>query len=937
MLAAHIISVAAVAQTGRLLVGSMPLSEYSSLSLLPLPAASNQKFCTAVRLAPTVLAWAYVPTAAERGGNFAAFSGRLVDPATNAPFPGGIIPASRLPAVFAWRLATSRPAPGEPCLNPPAPPPTFSTAFYITGLDVDRDRLVLSENSFSTSYQIGQPNPADQTLTIDSAGVPLEFEISPPRDTFTQQTATWLTVQRPAGCCVTPSQVRLRFQPFGLIPNPYEAAFTVTPIGAIGSPRVVIARVSVSAPASHVTVDQTRVLVQYNVGSSTPPEPVTIRITSLGSAQNFVVQLEIVTPPFTTPSAPVWLSVSPLGGNSPTDLTVTFDASELRALGRGTYLALIRIFAPGAPNSPVTIAILAQVVPPPDFTFTVPDGGLEFTYTPGAPAPQPLRLGLDPANEAIRQVKFDVWPTCQKPVNGTWLQVTPVSTNIPGTVMVSLDTAAASALPPDRYDGFVNISAGTATGEEVPVTLIVSPGSGSPSTQVLAHIADGLRWKTTIILVNTDQTASATATLRFWPGQDTPPGSILAFDGLGPAPNNTLTVSVPAGGSATLRTIGSTGPPLWQGWAEVEAPPTVGGTAIFRSEYSASQDAEGAVLLKYPAGQRMLLAFDNTTVGQGAYDTGFAIVNTSATQSANVTVVVRDQNGDVRLPNPPVLQLQPREHRAFELRRVFETTQQSSGVAEFISDGPEIAGLGLRFNPSGVFTSFETLTTPPAGVRRLAHIADGQSWRTSLILVNPSNTDGTTAAVRFHPGKDTPANTELPLAGGATTIGGAVTVTLPPAGSTTIRTRGDTGGLLWQGWAEVSSTAPVTGFAVFRAQLSAEQEIEGTVPLVSGTGSRVLLPVEHNAPAMVTSLAVANVAVGQVTADLWAADGTPVLQNRQLNFAGHTALDLTEAPFGLSSANGVLQFSATGGQIIGLGLRFNNARRAFTSLPVLIR
>jgi len=49
---------------------------------------------------------AYVPTAAERIGDFTAYAGlTLMDPLTGGPFPGGnTIPANRLDTVFAWRI-----------------------------------------------------------------------------------------------------------------------------------------------------------------------------------------------------------------------------------------------------------------------------------------------------------------------------------------------------------------------------------------------------------------------------------------------------------------------------------------------------------------------------------------------------------------------------------------------------------------------------------------------------------------------------------------------------------------------------------------------------------------------------------------------------------------------------------------------------------------
>ena len=97
----------------RLLVGNTlqagapdPLVNYKTIQSLPLPAANNQPFCGNVTLATGYSLSAYVPSALERDDNFeSSFVGLLIDPVTNTPFPGGIIPASRLyGGLFAWRI-----------------------------------------------------------------------------------------------------------------------------------------------------------------------------------------------------------------------------------------------------------------------------------------------------------------------------------------------------------------------------------------------------------------------------------------------------------------------------------------------------------------------------------------------------------------------------------------------------------------------------------------------------------------------------------------------------------------------------------------------------------------------------------------------------------------------------------------------------------------
>jgi hypothetical protein len=82
------------------------------LNLIPVPNAFNQQICGSFQIAPGDQVNAYVPTAAERAGNFSAFAATFVDPNPLSPYPivGGIIPPERTD-VWAWRIA---PTPSDP-------------------------------------------------------------------------------------------------------------------------------------------------------------------------------------------------------------------------------------------------------------------------------------------------------------------------------------------------------------------------------------------------------------------------------------------------------------------------------------------------------------------------------------------------------------------------------------------------------------------------------------------------------------------------------------------------------------------------------------------------------------------------------------------------------------------------------------------------------
>jgi hypothetical protein len=89
----------------RVITGFMGGASYAQWLSLPLPAAPDEMFADAwVELAPgQFFSSVYVPTAAERSGDFSACLGcLLIDPFAPAGFylPGNVIPRSRQPNVL---------------------------------------------------------------------------------------------------------------------------------------------------------------------------------------------------------------------------------------------------------------------------------------------------------------------------------------------------------------------------------------------------------------------------------------------------------------------------------------------------------------------------------------------------------------------------------------------------------------------------------------------------------------------------------------------------------------------------------------------------------------------------------------------------------------------------------------------------------------------
>ena len=149
----------------RLVVGQMTLAQYSALQSIPLPAFANQKYCGLVQLGSSLFAEAYVPTTPERQGNFNAFSGILVDPSSNLPFPGGIIPSSRLPNPWAWRISGFQSTGQYKCAVFPGGIP-FSSIYY-TSAQLHAPPILITSVT-PTSIPL---NGGSFTLTIHGSGL----------------------------------------------------------------------------------------------------------------------------------------------------------------------------------------------------------------------------------------------------------------------------------------------------------------------------------------------------------------------------------------------------------------------------------------------------------------------------------------------------------------------------------------------------------------------------------------------------------------------------------------------------------------------------------------------------------------------------------------------------------------------------------------------
>jgi len=218
---------------------------------------------------------------------------------------------------------------------------------------------------------------------------------------------------------------------------------------------------------------------------------------------------------------------------------------------------------------------------------------------------------------------------------------------------------------------------------------------GGPS--VVPHVVDGDGWKTIFTVVNLDSSA-ASFTLRFYADDGTP-----AVFPTTSGTSSTITGTLAARGAITIETSG-TAVPLTQGWAYLDTPSTVGGTAIFRRVISGQPNYESSEALDTGMGSHFEMPFDHLN---GAA-TGFAIVNQTAATSGVVSLVFRDETGAQLLTDS--FTLVGLGHTAFTLTQKYPQLIGKRGTFEVSTTGVYINLLAMHFL-NGSFTAITPLAS----------------------------------------------------------------------------------------------------------------------------------------------------------------------------------------------------------------------------------
>jgi hypothetical protein len=203
--------------------------------------------------------------------------------------------------------------------------------------------LRLSPGAFTFNYKTGGTTPAAQSLAVSSTGAALSYTVA--------ATGNWLTAT-PSSSGTTTGTVNLAVNPSGLAVGTYSGAVTITSSGAGNTPQTVGVTLIVGAPAANTLDASARTLsiqsasavqasssLSQSLGVTSTAEPLQFTAEALGGS---------------------WLSVSPSGGTTSGQVTVT---AAPEGLAKGKYTGQVRLSAPGVAS--ITVPV----------TFTVAEDG----------------------------------------------------------------------------------------------------------------------------------------------------------------------------------------------------------------------------------------------------------------------------------------------------------------------------------------------------------------------------------------------------------------------------------------------------------------------------------------------------------------------------------------------------------------------------------
>jgi hypothetical protein len=226
-------------------------------------------------------------------------------------------------------------------------------------------------------------------------------------------------------------------------------------------------------------------------------------------------------------------------------------------------------------------------------------------------------------------------------------------------------------------------------------TITATPSAAiTANTLVIPQFVNGAGWSTTLFLTNTSMLSESLNLNFFGESGDTRQVTLLGAGAV-----NSVTTTLAPGQTVVYETTNAGA--LDVGWASVTLGTTnnrITGFAIFRYRAEGAPDSEAIVNLGNTVDQSLVMLYDQ----MNGFNTGLALVNPGATP-VTLNAAIRDVSGTTI--GTATITLPPYSHQASFISERFPITANQRGSV--VIDGTAgFSVLGLRFNPSGTFTSF---------------------------------------------------------------------------------------------------------------------------------------------------------------------------------------------------------------------------------------
>jgi hypothetical protein len=523
-----------------------------SFSTTPGGAAPPAQTVQIRNAGPGTLAWTAVPATADGGAWLAVspLSGTAVSTVTVSINPadlpsGGIVAGSYV---------------GQVALRSAGNTVTIPVVVQVG------DSVFYQVNPISFTKPFSGANPLSQVINVASTGASIAFDSA----ANTANGGAWLQITSCGSFCITPEAISVSVNPaITLAAGTYTGQVTFTAHGTRSLSMTVAVTLTIAAPGTAFFDNVPgQISFSFQTGTTGPP-PQTLQIRNGGSGTLHWSAT------VSTADSGAWLSVTPLTGNAPANITVSITPSLLPGAGlvAGTFTGQIAFVSAGSSITvPVSVLVGDSV-----FRQVNPIGFIKL-FGGANPLPQVITVASTGSNFAFDSVAVTA-------NGGAWLKVTscgsfcitpeaitvtaaPAVTLAAGTytaeitftshgdramamtVPVTLKVAAAGSTFFDSLPGQMTFSFQTATtGPPAQPVQIRDGGAGTLTWTASATTADGGKW---LKLSAGSGTAPSTINVSIvpasLPGQGLVAGTFTGQISLsGAGTNATIPVSVTVG------------------------------------------------------------------------------------------------------------------------------------------------------------------------------------------------------------------------------------------------------------------------------------------------------------------------------------------------------------------------------------------------------